>query len=171
MELKNVDFESSTVNGSFAGMDKMERIVEKLHVIMTTTMKGDKDIVKAIVTAVELYADTTEEAIGIALSMHHAWLRAGDDAQSSRNPMESLFDKIFNDLSNKMSEDFPGIPSSFGGGIGGGRGMSDSEAKAILGTMPNSACKSLMDEYMDCKTCSKTEDCEILKEARERGVR
>ena len=58
-----------TVGEAFTGVDKMERIHDKLkELVRNDTSSKFSDVIQL---AINLYADTTEEAVGIALEVKH----------------------------------------------------------------------------------------------------
>lgn len=68
MQKLNINYDASTVPEAFAGRDKMDRLSDKLEELMThDSQNPEKSIAHTIETAIELYADTIEEAIGIAV--------------------------------------------------------------------------------------------------------
>ena len=68
MQKLNVNHDSTSTSEAFAGEDKIHRLRDKLEELMNHDgPNSDKAMSHTIQTAVELYADTIEEAIGIAI--------------------------------------------------------------------------------------------------------
>lgn len=68
MRKLNVNYDSSAVAKVFAGEDKIDRLSDKLEELMNSDNRNpERSAAHTIQTAVELYADTIEEAIGIAM--------------------------------------------------------------------------------------------------------
>ena len=65
----NVNHEIKSVSGAFAGEDKLDRIEDKLLILVNEGNKEGMSVSEVIQGAVELYADTVEEAIGISIAV------------------------------------------------------------------------------------------------------
>ena len=88
-----INHESPSIAQAFAGEDKLNRIEDKLREIIMTSIKTETSVSKAIQRGIELYADTVEEAIGIALIISDVTHRFHSSSSDRNTDKEEIIRK------------------------------------------------------------------------------
>ena len=131
----------STIAEAFAGTDKMERIIDKLKEIVNNNQSETKSV--PIKLAIELYADTVEDAVGIAFEMKYLMKLKEND-----NDLKSLFDKLpkFDTTPDSIFEMLKGTELI--------NGSKSEEPRESFDSMIYNIMK-----MQDCETCSINGNC------------
>ena len=89
-----INHENPSIAQAFVGKDKLNRIEDKLREIIITNIETQTSVSKAIQQGVELYADTVEEAIGIALIISDSMNNARKENEDLPHPLSNIFKNL-----------------------------------------------------------------------------
>jgi len=165
MELQNVNHDAPSVIEAFAGTEKVDRIIDKLVELAQWYVDEGGAVSEVIQRGVELYADTTEEAIGIAMGLFNAVVTKIDPINERRRVMSSGISSMF---SNRDS-----FSPSYFGGIEGmlkildntkelTKAMDEDDPDAI----PDEVIRAMLKSHKDCDP----DKCEIKRQGLKRGM-
>lgn len=164
MKIETKDCDKCTVGEAFAGKEKIERIKDNLKQLIDNSQANYKsDIIKL---AIELYADTTEQAVGIALEVNHL-IETVPKAEGIADALKRLFNgekdpkvevsdpflsgaEMFETLEKKEKERTkPDLPEF----------IKDLTKKAM--EMRTGSVKEYMSKNHQCETCPMNGECPI----------
>ena len=111
----NVNYDTTAIAKAFAGTDKLDRLSDKLEELINNDHRNpNRTIVQTIQTGVELYADTVEEAIGIALLISDSVHNFYGGRRKNENPLQSMLRAISAGKGNKETNTIEAIAQGFG---------------------------------------------------------
>lgn len=148
MEKLNVNHEQSSVAKAFIGENKYWRLESQLM----TIVHSEGHISERIANAVERYADTTEDAVGIAILIFQNVVDLRKGRQEDENDELGIIKSMIDALTEKEPEKI---------------------AQKAISSARLLDYESL-EKYMnsvDCSTCISDGKCSIQNVAKERGLR
>lgn len=157
MEIKIKNPESNNVVSAFLGEDKFERIEDKLRLIaLDTSIPKTSDTIKH---AINLYADTPGEAIGISIFIFNLIVGKKEAQQRELEKILTGVTEIFGpkSLSMEIFKKMEGVPEEL-------------DEDKMLKSAPDEVFEEFF-KKVSCEECPERNTCEILKEGKNRGLK
>lgn len=151
MKKLKLNHDEHSIAGVFIGHDKLMRLHEKFEIIMNDD--SINTISEKIALAIELYADTVEEAVGIGITIFGSIL---DSKRERSYPATESFKTRIEMEKRKIQNSIKHIADKL-------------DIPATINDIPDDAIMSYL-KNVDCNTCSSDGKCPIQDVASNRGL-